>query len=222
MIDRELEAAFDDLFVGDDPPHSTDDAIARLPLSLRSHLDCDADARRALAELVWMSNTLRASPPRPSQGFADRITNAAFQTTRPPQSRDWRFATVGTIIVASLLFAVALSLWPPQPEAPGVAPGIAQVDKKEAAPEPPTLALLDQVKKIVPRMPSETPLANVEVASLIGKADAGSLAQTFASPAESLTTVGKTLGKEVKPIGNSVRDAFAFLGEFPAREKRSL
>jgi len=219
MIDRELEAAFDDLFVGDNPPLSTDDAIARLPVSLRSHLDRDADARQALAELVWMSNTLRASPPRPSQGFADRITNAAFQTTSPPKSRDWRLATVGTIIVASLLFAVALSLWPKQPEGPGVAPGMAET---KSAAEPPTLVLLDQFKKIVPKMPSETPLANVEVASLIGKADTGSLAQTFASPAESLSNVGKTLGKEVKPIGNSVRDAFAFLGEFPAREKRSL
>src|SRR5439155_1511607 len=134
MIDGELESVFDELFVGDDPPRSVDDALGRLPSDLNLRLASDDDARRTLAELVWMSTALRADA----------------------------------------------------------------------------------------RRPAEASFSGVEVASLVAKRETGSLAKALAAPAGNLATVGKTLEKEVKPIRDSVRDAFAFLGDFPGREKRSL
>jgi hypothetical protein len=219
MIDRELEAAFDDLFVGDDPPRTNEEAIARLSSALRCRLESDAESRRMLAELVWMSSILRSSAPRPSISFADRVAQTAFASALPQRKQNWRFAVIGSVVAATILFAVAMSLR--RPNGPG-ASDFVRDDRPSPVVEPPTIALLDQMRKIVPRMPSESPLASVELASLIGKAETGSLTQTFAAPATGLSTVGKALEKEVKPIGNSMRDAFAFLGEFPAREKRSL
>lgn len=96
-----------------------------------------------------------------------------------------------------------------------------KVERRDPTIEPPTLALLDQVKKIMPKFPPEMPIGRVDMA-LASAPETTSLAAAITAPAGKLADVGKTLDKETKPIRDSVRDAFAFLGDFPPREKRSL
>jgi hypothetical protein len=219
VIDREINDAFDELFVGGDPPDSVEEAISQLPAELRHRIAVDDVARRTLAELVWMSKALRDSSPRPSSSFAGRTADAAFRTSTSLNS-SWRKTIVGTLIAASVLFAVGVVVWRPKTDQQKHIE-IVKVEPREPSAEPATLALLDQVKKYMPRIPSELPLGRMDV-SLSPKAETTSLAAAIAAPAGKLAIVGKTIDKETKPIRDSVRDAFAFLGEFPSREKRSL
>jgi hypothetical protein len=221
VIDREINDAFDELFVGGDSPKTVAEALHRLPGDVRARVLTDDEARQSLAELVWMSKALRGLAPQPSESFAERTTDAAFRQSVPSAARSWKMTMVGTVVAAAVLLAVGVAVWRPRPAQPGLAPPIVKNDPPTLSVEPPTLALLDQVKKMMPKIPPEVPLGTMEVA-LTAKPQTTSLAQAFAAPAGNIADVGKTIGKEVKPIRDSVRDAFAFLGEFPPREKRSL
>jgi hypothetical protein len=221
MNDREINDAFDELFVGGDSPETVAEALSRLPGDVRTRVANDDQARKSLAELVWMSKALRCSTPRPSVDFADRTADAAFRSSAPTEMQSWRMKMVGTVVAAAVLLAVGVAVWRPRPEQPGTAPVIVKNEAPQPSAEPPTLALFDQVKKMMPKIPPDVPLGRMEVA-LAAKPQTTSLAEAFAAPAGNIATVGKTIEKEVKPIRDSVRDAFAFLGDFPPREKRSL
>ena len=222
MNDRDINDAFDELFVDGDAPETVAEAFQRLPADVRARIGNDEEARQSLAELVWMSKALRGLTPRPSEHFAYRAVEAAFSRTTPIEKRSWKTTMVGTVVAATLLMAVGVAVWRPRTAQPETAPAIAKKnDAPQPSAEPPTLALLDQVKKMMPKIPPDVPLGRMEVA-LAAKPQTTSLAQAFAAPAGNFATVGKTIEKEVKPIRDSVRDAFAFLGDFPPREKRSL
>jgi hypothetical protein len=222
VIDREMNDAFDGLFIGGDMPETVAEALHRLPDGVRARVLTDEEARQSLAELVWMSKALRVQTPRPSASFADRTAEAAFRQSAPTVVRPWKLTMAGTVVAAAVLLAVGVAVWRPRTEQPAAPPAMVKNDGPlPSSAEPPTLALLDQVKKMMPKIPSEMPLGTMQV-SLGSKPQTTSLAQAFAAPAGNIADVGKTLGKEVRPIRDSVRDAFAFLGDFPPREKRSL
>ena len=223
MTEPEIDDAFDELFVGANPPATLSDALARLPAEARTRIANDDEARRTLADLVWLSNALKSKSPQPSVGFAERATNAVYQTGRPDPSWSWRSSTAGIAIAAMLLFAVGLVLM--RPAGNGNAPELAKVEPAPQG-ELPAFALFSQVKKLTPSLSGEqsmlASIARSDIASFAIDRETGPLAKTIAGPAENLATVGKKIEMEVRPLRKSVREAFAFLGDFPVREKKSL
>jgi hypothetical protein len=223
MTERELDDAFDELFVGGRPPSTATEALARLPAETRTQIESDPESMRTLADLVWMTSALQSDVPLPADGFAKRATDAAYQVGEyAPKSRWTSFVGIG--VAAALLFGIGVALWP-KPAQNGNGPDIAKVDPKPTDGSS-ALSLFDQVTRFTPNLTGDqamfSTLSRTDIAAMAVRRETGPLAKTIAAPAENLVAVGQKIEQEARPLRQSVRDAFAFLGDFPVQEKKSL
>jgi len=223
MTEPELDDAFDELFVGASPPATPAEALARLPADVQERINADPEALKTLADLVWMSNALQSHPPMPTEGFARRATDAAYRVGEFAPKSNWN-SLAGIAVAAAVLLAVGIIMWRPAgDQAKG--PILASNDVKTSG-DSPAFALFDQVKRLTPSFSGEpavlASLGRSDIASIAVRRETGPLAKTISAPAENFAVVGKKIEQEVRPLRDSVRDAFAFLGEFPVKEKKSL